>query len=232
MTKEEQAEAIKPAYFAIIPARVRYSQELSANAKLLFGEITALCNDKGYCWASNDYFAELYGVKKNTISDWVSLLVDKGFLAREIIYKNDTKQIEKRVLRLVESIPLYDKNRIGYPIKTDEPIRKKPKENNTMNNVLFTDVNNRENQKNKKFVIPSVDEVRAYCEERKNNVNAEAFLNFYSSKGWYVGKNKMKDWKAAVRTWEQKDRNGTKNGKVTPLPVTNETTDFYRSISS
>lgn len=56
-----------------------------------------------------------------------------------------------------------------------------------------------------KFIIPSLDEVKKYCLERKNNVNAEHFIDFYSSKGWYVGKNKMKDWKAAVRTWEQRD---------------------------
>lgn len=56
------------------------------------------------------------------------------------------------------------------------------------------------------FVKPTVEEVRAYCRERQNTVRAEAFVNFYESKGWMVGKSPMKDWKAAVRTWEQKDR--------------------------
>lgn len=54
-----------------------------------------------------------------------------------------------------------------------------------------------------RFVTPSIDEVRAYCLERKNNVDAERFVNFYASKGWMVGKNKMRDWKACVRTWER-----------------------------
>lgn len=61
----------------------------------------------------------------------------------------------------------------------------------------------------KYFVPPSVEEVRAYCESRGNGVDAQAFVNFYQSKGWMVGKNKMKDWKAAVGTWE---RNGRRNG--------------------
>lgn len=55
------------------------------------------------------------------------------------------------------------------------------------------------------FIIPTVDEVRDYCEERRNNVDPESFVDFYSSKGWKIGKNPMKDWKAAVRTWERND---------------------------
>ena len=63
------------------------------------------------------------------------------------------------------------------------------------------------------FNPPTVEEVRAYCTERGNSVDPEAFIDFYESKGWMIGKNKMRDWKAAVRTWEQSDkRKGVKNG--------------------
>ncbi len=58
----------------------------------------------------------------------------------------------------------------------------------------------------KRFIPPTVDEVRAYCQERQNGVDPQRFVDYYSSNGWMVGKNKMKDWKAAVRTWEQKDK--------------------------
>ena len=58
----------------------------------------------------------------------------------------------------------------------------------------------------KRFVPPTVDQVREYCEERGNSVNPQRFVDYYSSNGWMVGKNKMKDWKAAVRTWEQKEK--------------------------
>jgi len=60
----------------------------------------------------------------------------------------------------------------------------------------------------KKFTPPTVEEVREYCLERKNSVDPETFINFYESKGWFVGKNKMKDWRACVRTWER-NRNST-----------------------
>ena len=58
----------------------------------------------------------------------------------------------------------------------------------------------------KRFVPPTVDQVREYCKERKNQVDAQRFVDFYEAKGWMVGKNKMKSWQAAVRTWEAKDQ--------------------------
>lgn len=56
-----------PAYYAVIPATIRYDSRISANAKLLYGEITALCNEKGFCWATNGYFSELYNVSSRSI---------------------------------------------------------------------------------------------------------------------------------------------------------------------
>lgn len=63
-------------------------------------------------------------------------------------------------------------------------------------------------QPRKRFVPPSVEDVREYCQERKNNVDAQRFVDYYTSNGWHVGKNPMKDWKAAVRTWERQGWNG------------------------
>lgn len=74
----------KKSYYAIIPASIRYNQNLPANAKLLYGELTALCNEKGYCWANNRYFAELYNVSIPTISSWISKLLAEGFIRVEI----------------------------------------------------------------------------------------------------------------------------------------------------
>ena len=57
-----------------------------------------------------------------------------------------------------------------------------------------------------RFTPPSVKEVETYCNDRKNGIDPEAFIDFYSSKGWLIGKNKMKDWKAAIRTWEKRNK--------------------------
>lgn len=70
-------------------------------------------------------------------------------------------------------------------------------------------------EKAKRFVPPSVEEVEQYCFERSNNVDAQSFIDFYESKGWMIGKNKMKDWKAAVRTWERsRNKNSTEKSKT------------------
>lgn len=84
------------------------------------------------------------------------------------------------------------------------------------NAIPYINTDNKQKEKDtnvsqKKFVPPSVEDVRQYCKERNSLVDPEAFVDFYSSKGWMVGKNHMKDWKAAVRTWERSEgRNGNK----------------------
>lgn len=116
---------IKKNYYAIIPAFVRYDQNITANAKLLYGEITALCNEKGFCFATNKYFAELYGVSIVSISKWINQLKDNDYIRVQMIYKKDTKEIEQRKLFLNTS---HVKN-IKYPIK-----EKLKDNNNTLNN--------------------------------------------------------------------------------------------------
>lgn len=76
----------------------------------------------------------------------------------------------------------------------------------------------KEKKNNKKktasrFQPPTIEEVKAYCLERNNNVDAERFIDYYTANGWKVGKNPMKDWKAAVRTWERADKGKTEPKK-------------------
>lgn len=68
-------------------------------------------------------------------------------------------------------------------------------------------------KRSKRFTPPEVEEVAAYCEERKNGIDAQHFVDYYEARGWMIGKNRMKDWKAAVRTWERNRDGGGTNGK-------------------
>lgn len=125
---------IKKSYYAIIPANVRYDENLTPNAKLLYGEVTALCNEKGYCWAGNSYFANLYGVSNVSISKWINQLVKQGYLTSEMQYKEGSKEILHRYLRIV-SDPIKEKFNTP-PTKVNDPIKDKFKDNNTVNNTV------------------------------------------------------------------------------------------------
>ena len=187
----------KPNYYAIIPANVRYDSNLKDKAKLLYGEITALSNKNGICFASNSYFAKLYNVTNTTISLLIKDLIDNGYIEREIIYKDGTKEIENRYLRILKE---------GYLRNLKGGIQENLKDNNTsINNTS----NKKEIYKEKRFKKPTLEEVKEYCLERNNNVDAQRFIDFYESKDWMIGKNKMKDWKAAIRTWEKNSKADT-----------------------
>ena len=86
---------MKRTYYAVIPAYVRYDKDLTPNAKLMFGELTALSNDKGYCYASNKYFSELYQVSTVSISKWINQLKEKKYIKVTFTYKNNSKEIEE-----------------------------------------------------------------------------------------------------------------------------------------
>lgn len=83
---------LKTGYYAVIPATVRYDIDLSPNAKLLYGEITALANARGYCWANNKYFEELYSVSDRTIRNLLKQLSDKGYIDI-VLEKNNNRKI-------------------------------------------------------------------------------------------------------------------------------------------
>lgn len=116
------SEQSRPSFYAVIPAEVRYAN-INANAKLLYGEVTALCNQEGYCWASNAYFAELYGVQARQISRWVAELVKQGFIKIEL---SKSQKGMLRKLLIINSVQTRQKRRGG--------IDKKDVGNNTSNN--------------------------------------------------------------------------------------------------
>ena len=121
-------------------------------------------------------------------------------------------------LELIESQPKSEITEVGENRSTAEPrsVSTDVGENGPIRNTNI-ERNTKEKETGKRFAPPTVEEVAAYCQERGNNVNPEAFVDFYTSKGWMVGKNKMKDWKAAVRTWERE-----RSGKPQALPSGNQ----------
>ena len=181
---------MKPNYYAVLISEVRYNQNLTPNAKLLYAEITALINMNGVCFAGNSYFANLYGKTKTTVSKWISELVKEGYIEISFTYKEGSKEIDNRYIRIIKG---------GIEEKDSTPLVKNLKDNTTIVNTNTT-------YSNKK---PSVQEIKDYCLERNNGIDAEQFFDFYESKNWFVGKNKMKNWRAAVRTWEKRKQKTT-----------------------
>jgi len=141
----------KKSYYAIIPANVRYDKRLNANAKLLYGELTALSNEKGYCWATNKYFSELYEVSIETVSRWISRLRKYNYIKIEMTY-NGSQIIERKIYIDVnsdekintpidENVKTYQqKDQEGIDEKINTPIDENVKDNitlynNTVNNT-------------------------------------------------------------------------------------------------
>jgi len=108
-------------------------------------------------------------------------------------------------------IPGFIKHqKISHPSPAKNPIPPESLRNDSGNTLEQTETETETETETKGgFIPPELSEVSAYCQERKNNVDPQTWLDFYTAKGWMIGKNKMKDWKAAVRTWE-KPSNGTK----------------------
>ena len=140
----------KPSYFAILTADVRYDKTLKPLARLLYAEITALCNKEGYCWSSNQYFADLYEVDPKTVSGWIGQLKTKGYITVQLEYKEGTKQVLKRYIRIneggmdkiMDTLPI--KKWVPSPQNNGYPPHKIMEDNKTINNTFNNTVNNKD----------------------------------------------------------------------------------------
>lgn len=161
--------------------------------------ISSLCAENGYCFASNEYFANLFDISQETVSRKIKLLERKNYI--KIEYDKRGCEIKGRYIRLT-NMSIDD-----YQI-CQSTIDENVKDNNTsINNNK--EIDNNKLLSTKKFIKPTVEEIKKYCEERNNNIDAEEFYDFYESKGWKIGKSTMKDWKASIRTWERNDKKTT-----------------------
>lgn len=174
-----------------IPSHVWLDERLNALEKVILAEIDSLDGEHG-CWASNDYISQFCQCSASKVSKAVSKLTELGYIRVESFNGRS------RVLR--SSLAKNDRQ-TSRICETDEQ------------NLLQSNINNKienKSEKRKRFTPPTVDEVKAYCSETNLSINAEYFVDYYTSKGWKVGRDTMKDWKAAVRNWARRD-NGNNN---------------------
>lgn len=144
----------------------------------------------------------------STVFDFLKILEDDNMIKKEsdshrTLLTIINYEVYQGVPNTDQTLTEHQSNANRKQIETTKEYKnirnKEFKENDTPNGV----------SKRKCFAPPTVDEVRAYCQERGNNIDPQRFVDFYESKGWFVGKNKMKDWKAAVRNWEGRDKQNT-----------------------
>ncbi len=184
-----------PNYYAIIPANVRYAN-LKPNAKLLYGEITALSNKHGFCFASNKYFAELYKVNKNTISSWISDLKNYGFITVKI-ERNVNNQITKRC--------------IGILKKMDNPIHEKLKYNNTSINTTSNNIYIKEKFFNDVMLFEYPEEMKLefinyWTEKSSDRLNAKMR---YQKQATFDVKLRLSRWAKNSAKWDKPKKAGT-----------------------
>ena len=185
---------IRSSYYAIIPAYIRYNKELKFAERLLYGEITALSNKQGYCFASNRYFANLYDVSISTISRWISHLVELNTLYVEVV-RNDKKEIIERRIYVIDNPymqnnqhPYTQKEQYPYVQNYGYPICKKNKDNNiNINKIdrLFNYIINKEQKIPEEFSETNFDEIYSwleyfdmlYTKEMINSISSEQNIN-------------------------------------------------------
>ena len=140
-------------------------------------------------------------------------MTDGWFFNTEANIEKDTTLTpyqQRKCLKTLKTSLVLETKRKGIPAKQYFKINEQQviKLLNNLSATNLTSINKNKEIKiiNKLFTIPTISEVEIYCLERKNNIEAESFINFYDSKGWMVGKNKMKDWRACIRTWEMREK--------------------------
>ena len=140
-------------------------------------------------------------------------MTDGWFFNTETNIEKDTTLTPYQQRKCIKSLKkngIIETKRKGVPakqyFKVNEELVVKFLNNLSLSKCTTINKNKEIRINNKPFNKPTILEVQDYCSERNNNIEAEAFIDFYESKGWFVGKNKMKDWKACVRTWEMRNK--------------------------
>lgn len=197
-------------YYSVIPARVMNDKNLSGNEKLLYAEITALANEKGYCYMGNKGLAEKMGTSIRTIQRWLQKMAEKEYIVVKVIRGEDSEVVDRRIY--INDTPAKDDNE-AETLTTDLT---PPHDNNDMTSrqnchVSITDEyyikkeNTSYSRKKAGFTPPTKEEIEEYCQERKNKVDAQKVYDFYSANDWKDSNGKpIKNWKQKIiGVWER-----------------------------
>lgn len=178
------------------------------------------------------YIAERVGSSERSVQYAISCLQSDGLLeieqiaGRYSVYKTKTPSGGEDFAPLQDLHPCKICTHGGEdfaPPLTDKRIQ-------INNNIDIIEPPQKKQKKKKQFSKPTIEEVKAYCDERQNRIDPAAFWDFYESKGWVVGKSPMKDWRAAVRTWEKNNKNTIKQEKHGNKSNYTDNTEPYREI--
>ena len=173
-----------------IPIEIWQDKSLSWNEKILLMEIDSFTAKDRECYISNEYIAELLGVTDRCARKYLSHLLQLG-LIRVVKFDGRKRYVESTISFQAEWNICSRQDGVSVP--------------HTDNNEYINN-NSLSKRESSRFQKPSIDEIRQYCISRNNSVDPEQFFNFYESKGWTIGKSPMKDWRAAVRTWEKREK--------------------------
>lgn len=203
----------KTSNYTVISNNVFKDQNLSLKAKGLLTTILSLPDNWKY---SIEGLTRLCVDGRNTVATAINELIKAGYIVRMQKF-DEAGKFSGYIYDIYEEIPskIADLPYAEKPF-TEKPFTENQQQLNTNisnTNILNTKSINNICPSNSHFVPPTVEEVSAYCLERNNGVDPEKFVAFYTSNGWKVGKNPMKNWKAAVITWEKKNREATASTK-------------------
>lgn len=201
----------QPNYYALIPANVRYDKNLSSSEKLLYGEITALATKEGYCWASNHYFAELFGVEVRTVRRWLNALHKAGYVEIDLVYGKKEEIIQRKIY-ISQELPRGDENisTLGQKRPEGRTIMSRGQDNNVLKNN--TSINNTRINKDHMSLSPKSDPIpHKKIIEYLNQKTGRRFKTTTKHKGlikarWNEG-NRLEDFKTVIdlKTAEWKD---------------------------
>ena len=236
-----------------IPAEVWLSQDLTLQEKVFIVEIDSLDNHEG-CFATNHYFSEFFGISKTRVSQIINGLEKKGYLRIRI--EKEGRQVIRRIINICRppypgylencNTPLEKCNTLlkdskgGYLENCNTPLEK-CKGNNIINNTINNNIDNiyapaAHKEKSSHFIKPTLEQAKAYSEDyakehNQSKIDIEKWFDFYESKGWMIGKNHMKDWKAAVRTWYRSRGQFGNNGGYSKPATTQKFKPENRDLS-